>query len=166
MGNQSIASVMDTPVIPDNLEWLPVPVAGSEGLMLKVLRVDEEAGRAVLKARFAPGTVIPRHYHYCRAVAYTVSGSWDYDEGHFRTGDVAYENVGHNHQARSDEGSELFLVFDTDCGLLLDNFMEDGSAVRFGLSLLKQLEGATLEQYQAMDLTPHVQLVPAGQAAQ
>jgi hypothetical protein len=33
------AAAIENPMITDNLEWFAVPVAGADGLMLKVLRV-------------------------------------------------------------------------------------------------------------------------------
>lgn len=153
-------------IVREPVGWVPFGLPESEGVFVKIYRVDEAAGRAVLKARFEPGASAPRHYHFCRAVAYTLSGHWEYDEGDFRSGDVAVEGVGNNHQPSSDEGTEMMLVFDTDNGLLLDNYLSDGSVIRIGMSLLKAMLGKTAEQLQEFDPMPHISFFANAEAAE
>lgn len=63
---------------------------GSDDLM-KVLHVDEELGQVVFVQRFGRDTTHMRHTHHCTAVAYTLSGCWEYDGDKFPTGVVAFE---------------------------------------------------------------------------
>lgn len=149
-----------SPVVVDNFSWLPLTLPESEGVFIKVLRVVEAEGRAVVKVKMAPGTSAPKHFHFCRAVAYTIEGSWDYDEGGFSAGDVAVEPEGNLHQATSQLGTEMLLVFDTDYedGRLLDNYMSDGSVIRIGLPLLKQLEQKELQEIVDFDPFPFIDI--------
>ena len=136
--------------------WIPFGLPESEGVFMKIYRADEETGRAVIKVKFEPGASAPRHYHFCTAVAHTLSGHWEYDEGDFWPGDTAIEPIGNNHQPSSDQGTEMLLVFDTDNGLLLDNYLSDGSVIRIGLSLLQAMEGKTTEDLANFDPLPHL----------
>lgn len=149
-----------SPVVVDNFDWLPLALPESEGIFIKVLRVDAASGRAVLKIKMAPDSAAPKHYHFCRAVAYTISGSWDYDEGGFQAGDVAVEPIGNFHQATSTNGTEMMLVFDThfEDGRLLDNYMSDGSVVRIGIQLLQQLEAKNLADMVDFNPMPYIQI--------
>ncbi|MCZ6831497.1 MAG: cupin domain-containing protein, partial [Gammaproteobacteria bacterium] len=78
----------------ENQEYLSLPLPGAEGVFAKVLKVDEARDRVVVKIRFEAGSRLPRHIHHCRAVAYTMSGEWAYDEGSFKPGDTAFELEG------------------------------------------------------------------------
>lgn len=149
-----------SPVVVDTFSWLPLTLPESEGVFIKVLRVVEAEGRAVVKVKMAPGSSAPKHFHFCRAVAYTIAGSWDYDEGGFNAGDVAVEPEGNLHQATSDAGTEMLLVFDTsyEDGRLLDNYMSDGSVIRIGLDLLKQLEHKAPEDIVDFDALPFIDI--------
>ena len=86
-------------------EWLRIPLPGAEGVSVKVLKADEEMDRVVVKIRFSPGSRMPRHVHYCRAIAYTISGEWAYDEGAFGPGETAWEDEGNDHTPWSDKGA-------------------------------------------------------------
>ena len=81
----------------------------------------------MLKVRFAPGARMPRHQHHGRAIAYTISGQWAYDEGSFAPGDLAYEMFGNDHVPYSDAGTEMFITFMSDNGEFLDNDLPDGA---------------------------------------
>ncbi len=56
-------------------DYLPIPLPGSEGVYVKVLKADEKTDRVVVKIKFDPGSRMPRHIHHCRAIAYTISDS-------------------------------------------------------------------------------------------
>lgn len=153
-------------IVREPKHWVPFGLPESEGVFMKIYRVDEAAGRAVIKVRFEAGASAPRHYHFCTAVAYTLSGHWEYDEGDFWPGDVAVEPVGNNHQPSSDQGTEMMLVFDTDNGLLLDNYLTDGSVIRIGLSLLQAMNGKTTEDLAGFDPMPHITFFESAEAAE
>jgi hypothetical protein len=143
-----------------NQDYLPIPLAGAEGVYVKVLKADEEMDRVVVKIKFDPGTRMPRHIHHCRAVAYTVSGQWEYDEGAFAPGESAWEDEGNDHTPWSDEGAELFIVFDGKNGRYLDNIMPDGSIVKLDMPLLKALEGLSLAEAAQLDIHSLIEVVP------
>lgn len=143
-----------------NQDYLPIPLAGAEGVYVKVLKADEEMDRVVVKIKFDPGTRMPRHIHHCRAVAYTISGQWEYDEGAFVPGESAWEDEGNDHTPWSDEGAELFIVFDGKNGRYLDNIMPDGSIVKLDMPLLKALEGLSLAEAAQLDILSLVEVVP------
>ena len=92
MINESMSIIRD-----ENQEWLRIPLPGAEGVLAKVLKVDEAMDRVLVKIRFAPNSRMPRHSHHCRAIAYTISGEWAYDEGAFKAGETAFEDLGNDH---------------------------------------------------------------------
>ncbi|WP_432722693.1 cupin domain-containing protein [Jeongeupia wiesaeckerbachi] len=154
-------AILPTTIIRDEFDWLPVPLPGAEGVSFKVLKADTETKQVVLRARFSPGSRMPRHFHFCRAVAYTLSGEWSYDEGHFKAGDMAYEVEGNTHTPWSDEGAELLLVFRSDQEAFLDNYLADGSAtIRLGMKFFVAYEGKSLAEAAMIDLHSLIELLP------
>ena len=147
-------------IIAQPKDWLPLTVPGAEGVSVKVLKADEGKNRVVIMAKFAPGSRMPYHVHHCSAVAYTLSGSWDYDEGHFETGDVAYESIGNAHVPWSDEGTEMVIVFDSPTGQYLDNVLPDGTVVHMGMPLFKALECIGLETYHTLNIFALIDILP------
>ena len=147
-------------IVTEPRDWLPLALPGTEGVSIKVYKVDEVNRTVVLKVGFAPGARMPRHQHHCRAIAYTISGQWAYDEGSFAPGDLAYEMFGNDHVPYSDAGTEMFITFMSDNGEFLDNDLPDGSTLHLGLPWFKALEGVTLEQYQKIDQMAFVQFYP------
>jgi hypothetical protein len=142
-------------------DWLPLVLPGTEGVSVKIYKVDERNRTIVLKARFAPGSRMPRHQHHCRAIAYTISGEWAYDEGAFKAGDLAYELFGNDHVPFSETGTEMLITFVSDTDQFLDNELPDGNTLHLGLRWFKALEGITLEQYQKVDQMSLVEIHPA-----
>jgi quercetin dioxygenase-like cupin family protein len=51
-----------------------------EGQHVQLLQVDLDHGLWIVRARFEPGTTIPRHLHTGSVFAFTISGSWHYLE--------------------------------------------------------------------------------------
>lgn len=143
-----------------NQEYVRIPLPGAEGVSVKVLKADQDMDRATLMIRFEPGSSMPRHNHHCRAMAYTVSGSWAYDEGSFGPGDVAWEVEGNDHTPYSDEGSELFLVFDGKNGRYLDNILPDGTVVQLDMPFLKAYEGVTQAEADQINVETLVEIIP------
>lgn len=141
-------------------DYLPIPLPGSEGVFVKVLKADEKMDRVVVKIKFNPGTRMPRHIHYCRAVAYTISGNWEYDEGAFSAGESAWEDEGNDHTPWSDEGAELFIVFDGKNGRYLDNILPDGTIVKLDMPFLKAFEGLSLAEAAQVDVHSLVEIIP------
>jgi hypothetical protein len=155
MINESMSIIRD-----GEQDYLPIPLPGSEGVHVKVLKADVEMDRVVVKIKFDPGTRMPRHIHHCRAIAYTISGSWAYDEGSFIPGETAWEDEGNDHTPWSDEGAELFIVFDGKDGRYLDNFLEDGTVVKLDMLFLKAFEGLSREEAAKVDVLSLVEIIP------
>lgn len=75
---------------PSGLDAIPVAMhVGDEqcpwvdigdGSLLKVVRVRISEGLWIIKNRFAPGAKVQRHKHTGQVLAFTLSGSWKYDE--------------------------------------------------------------------------------------
>jgi hypothetical protein len=124
------------------------------------LKADEEMDRVVVKIKFDAGSRMPRHYHYCRAIAYTISGNWAYDEGSFSPGESAWEDEGNDHTPWSDEGAELFIVFDGKEGRYLDNILPDGTIVKLDMPFFKAFEGLTLAEAAQVDAQSLVEISP------
>jgi 2,4'-dihydroxyacetophenone dioxygenase len=55
-------------------------VDAGDGVQLKVVQVDLEQGLWVIRNRFAPGVVVPKHKHTGAVYAFTLSGAWKYAE--------------------------------------------------------------------------------------
>ncbi|MEH6517572.1 MAG: cupin domain-containing protein [Halioglobus sp.] len=155
MINESMSIIRD-----GKQDYLPIPLPGSEGVYVKVLKADVEMDRVVVKIKFDRGTRMPRHIHHCRAIAYTISGSWAYDEGSFIAGETAWEDEGNDHTPWSDEGAELFIVFDGKDGRYLDNFLEDGTVIKLDMPFLKAFEGLSLEEAAKVDVLSLVEIIP------
>jgi len=156
MINESMSIIRDA-----SQEWLRIPLPGAEGVSVKVLKADQAMDRVVVKIRFEPGSSMPRHIHHCRAVAYTISGHWAYDEGSFEPGETAWEDEGNDHTPWSDEGAELFIVFDGKNGRYLDNILPDGTVIKLDMPFLKAFEGLTQAEADQVDLASLVEIVPA-----
>lgn len=147
-------------------EYVSIPLPGAEGVAVKVLKVDEDMDRATLMIRFAPGSSMPRHIHHCRAMAYTVSGGWAYDEGSFGPGDIAWEDAGNDHTPYSDEGAELFLVFDGLNGRYLDNILPCGTVIQLDMPFLKAYEGVSQAEADEINVEELVTIIaPTAQAS-
>src|ERR687897_358604 len=89
--------------------WLPVPGVPKGEAQIKVLNVDEDLKKVVFKFRFSPGCELVPHTHHCHAVAYTISGEWEYEGLKLPVGAVAYEPVASKHTPSSDPGAELIV---------------------------------------------------------
>ncbi len=143
----------------DHQDYIASPFPDTDGVFFKVLKADELNNRVVMKFKFGANTALPRHIHHCRAVAYTISGEWEYDEGDFQQGHVAYEGVGNDHTPSSKTGAELFLFFDSDNGLFLDNILPCGTVIRLGMPFFKAFEGASQAKAATLDLEQLVEFI-------
>ncbi|WP_193164773.1 cupin domain-containing protein [Microbulbifer hainanensis] len=131
-------------------EYLTIPLPGVVGIETKILKVDASINRVVVMQRFAPGGYAPPHYHHCTAVGYTIFGEWEYDEGHFDTGDVAWEKVGNFHTPSSRTGTEMIIVLDSTDGRMLDNYLDDGTVLRLTIGAYQNLLGKTQAEVDGM----------------
>jgi quercetin dioxygenase-like cupin family protein len=101
----------------------------SEGVHVKPLRLDLEAGTWVVLARFSPGAQVPLHYHTGVAEVYTMSGSWhylEYPDQPQTAGSYMYEPAGSVHTFVCPEtNTEDTVLFIRVEGANI-NFTEDG----------------------------------------
>ena len=137
----------------DELPWLPYAMIPNS--KFKILKVEEATNTVVLRFSMAPHTVTPRHAHHCLAMAYTLSGTWYYDNLTFRRGDLAFENELAPHQPITrEEPAELLTTFIGGRGndRLLEEFPDEGAPYVLTTRFFKALEGITPEQLAALDL--------------
>jgi 2,4'-dihydroxyacetophenone dioxygenase len=98
----------DVPILRDTL---------GPGIDVQPLFIDEEQGVWVIKAFFAPGITLPRHFHTGQVFAYTLKGQWNYVEYPDQpqtAGSFLYEPGSSTHQfqtpATNKETTEAFFV--------------------------------------------------------
>lgn len=128
-------------------EYIPFgPIPGAE---FKVIVADEVLNRVIFKFRFAPGTVLPPHTHDCQAIAYTLSGEWEYEGLRLPAESVAYEPIGSTHTPSSETGAEIVVTLISDSDRFIVNHMPDGSELLFDMAFFKAFEGVTREQAEA-----------------
>ena len=142
----------------DGLEYIPFNLPATKEVHFKVLKADPENKRAVVKIKFGTNAAMPRHYHHCRAFAYTLSGEWEYDNGSFRSGDIAYESLGEEHTPTSTCGAEMIILFDSDTDDFLDNFLPDGTVVTLGIKFMTAMERISLAEAAQIDLLSLVKI--------
>jgi quercetin dioxygenase-like cupin family protein len=126
--------------------WLPLPGIPKGEAWVKVIHADEELGKVVFKFRFGPGCELAPHTHKCHAIAYTISGEWEYEGLKLPAGAIAYEPVESVHTPSSGPGAELVVVLSSDTDQFLINHMPDGTDIPFDIGFFRQLEGMTPEQ--------------------
>jgi quercetin dioxygenase-like cupin family protein len=120
--------------------WIPLPnIPKGEG-WLKVIHTDEERGVVIFKFRFSPGCELLPHTHRCHAIAYTISGEWEYEGLELPAGAVAYEPVHSSHTPSSGPGAELAVTLTSETDEFLVNHMPDGSEWPFDMEMFQRLE--------------------------
>lgn len=93
----------------EDLPWAEL----APGIEMKVLRTGAGSDRYTLMNRFAAGTVLPKHYHHGEVHAFTVAGSWGYQEYDWiaTAGDYIFEPAGSIHTLMvPDDASEPAVV--------------------------------------------------------
>src|ERR671937_2087712 len=126
--------------------WIPIPnIPKGEGL-IKVIHADPERNVVVFKFRFSPGCELVPHTHRCHAIAYTISGEWEYEGLRLPQGAIAYEPVESVHTPSSGPGAELVVVLSSETDQFLVNHMPDGSDWVFDMAFFQQLDGITVEE--------------------
>lgn len=121
-GSDADTSVCHT----DELPWAEL----APGIEMKVLRTGAGTDRYTLMNRFAPGTVLPKHYHHGEVHAWTIEGTWGYLEYDWTAsaGDYIYEPSGSIHTLAVPEDSPgpATIQFVIEKGL--DFLDDDGNA--------------------------------------
>lgn len=129
----------------EDREWIPVPLIPRGEAWMKVIHADEELGKVIFKFRFSPDCELPPHTHRCHAIAYTISGEWEYEGLTLPEGAVAYEPVDSTHTPSSKPGAELVVILSSDTDQFLINHMPDGTDIPFDMGFFKTLEGLDAE---------------------
>jgi quercetin dioxygenase-like cupin family protein len=92
------------------LPWIPFL---SEGIHLKLCKVNRSTGEAAFLIRAEPGAALARHYYHGVVAAYTISGRWRHrDAGWIAgAGDVVVEPAGttHVYEAVGPQPAESFV---------------------------------------------------------
>jgi quercetin dioxygenase-like cupin family protein len=126
--------------------WISIPnIPKGEG-WIKVIHADEERNVVTFKFRFSEGCELVPHTHKCHAVAYTISGEWEYEGLKLPEGAIAYEPVDSTHTPISAPGAELFVILTSQSDQFLINHMPDGSEWVFDMGFFKQLEAVESEE--------------------
>ncbi len=110
----------------DELPWAEL----APGIEMKVLRTGVGTDRYTLMNRFAPGTVLPKHYHHGEVHAWTIAGTWGYLEYDWSAtaGDYIYEPSGSVHTLAVPEDSAEPAVIQFVIEKGLDFLDDDGNA--------------------------------------
>jgi quercetin dioxygenase-like cupin family protein len=131
-------------------DWIPIP--NVPGANIKVIVADEELNQVVFKFRFEPGTTLPSHTHKCHAIAYTISGEWEYEGLKLPEGAIAYEPVESVHTPSSEPGAELVVFLNSKDDQFLINHMPDGTDVPMDMAFFKTLQGISLEDAAKLEI--------------
>jgi quercetin dioxygenase-like cupin family protein len=123
-------------------DWIEVPHIPKGKAWLKVIHADPELNKVVFKFRFSPGCELPAHTHRCHAIAYTISGEWEYEGLTLPEGAIAYEPVESVHAPTSGPGAELVVVLDSDDDQFLINHLPDGTDVPFDMAFFQAVLNA------------------------
>jgi len=129
----------------DDREWIPIPLIPKGEAWMKVIHVDTELGNVIFKFRFSPGCELTPHTHRCHAIAYTISGEWEYEGLKLKEGAVAYEPVASTHTPSSGPGAELVVFLHSEEDRFIVNHMADGSDIEFDTGFFQAMEGITAE---------------------
>ena len=111
------ASPLDTKAVP----WATF----FPGIEVKLLRASPANASYTLLARFAPGTILPKHRHFGEVQAYTLQGRWHYQEYDWfaGAGSLVYEQPGATHTLHvpEDGGEPAVILFMVTGGMALLN---------------------------------------------
>jgi anti-sigma factor ChrR (cupin superfamily) len=97
-----------TYVRPQDMEWKP---SQFEGIEIKVLYENKEAGEMTCLLRWQPGTTLPFHKHPEIEQSYVISGSFSDHDGICRAGEYVWRLPGSMHETYSAEGCVILAVY-------------------------------------------------------
>lgn len=106
INHQDALLTLSTSEIPVVKDFLP-------GVDLWPLFLDTENGTWVVRAKFAPDTTLPKHFHTGSVHFYTLSGSWhylEYPDQPQTEGSYLYEPGGSIHTLHSPDGADGFII--------------------------------------------------------
>lgn len=102
----------------EKLEWKPTQV---EGIDMKILMQDKEAGLLTALFRWEPGTRLPLHEHVEVEQTYVLQGSIVDEEGEVAEGNYVWRPKGNRHVATAPNGA-LVLSFFLKPNVFIDDF--------------------------------------------
>ncbi len=112
-----------------NTSELPVIKDALPGVDIWPLFLDSENGTWVIRAKFQPNVILPKHFHTGTVHFYTTAGSWwyvEYPDQPQTAGSYLYEPGGSVHTFQSgEEGTDGFMVI-SGCNV---NFDDDGNFI-------------------------------------
>lgn len=97
-----------TYVKPQDMDWRP---SQFEGIDIKVLYEDREAGELTCLLRWQPGTTLPFHKHPEIEQSYVISGSFSDHDGIARAGEYVWRQAGSMHETHSAEGCVILAIY-------------------------------------------------------
>lgn len=132
---QALSRIVDSNKKP----WISLP--GSDA-RVKMLAVDEINNNVMMIIKMPEGTSYPNHIHHCIAIAYTLEGVWEYEEGVLTPGVIAYEPDQSAHAPKvGPGGATVFVVLDGKSEHFIDFLREDGSVgLRQDMEYFRTLE--------------------------
>jgi anti-sigma factor ChrR (cupin superfamily) len=95
-------------VKPQEIEWRP---SQFEGIDIKVLYEDKEAGEMTCLLRWKAGATLPFHKHPELEQSWVIEGSFSDHDGICRAGEFVYRKPGSMHETHSAEGCILLAIY-------------------------------------------------------
>jgi len=93
-----------------SVEWRPLDEPGVSGVLVKVLRYDEAAGRApTILLKFEAGAAYPAHRHPGGEEILVLEGDVTLGPDHLEAGDYLYTAPGNVHAVHSKGGCVLLV---------------------------------------------------------
>ena len=93
---------------PQDMEWRP---SQFEGVQIKVLYENKEAGELTCLLKWAPGSTLPLHKHPEIEQSWVLEGSFSDHEGICRAGEYVYRKPSSMHETHSAEGCTLLAIY-------------------------------------------------------
>ncbi len=129
----------------DDRPWLPMDGEGEN--YMKIVNVDEVNKQVTMIVKFAPNAIYPSHLHRAGAVAYTLEGEWEYEEGTLPVGSWAFEPPGTEHlPVVSEKGATILAVLTSADDRFVEVPLPDGGVLVQDLAYFKRLYNMTPEQ--------------------
>ena len=118
---------------------------------MKILHVDEAAQQVVFVQRFSADTRHHKHTHHCTAIAYTLSGTWVYDETEIPVGTLAYEPLSSTHTPMTTNGNVadvlVILTAINKDGRFLELHGEDGHNFELTRDVFKLMNSMSPDEF-------------------
>ena len=107
-GNLKPTPHASTYVKPDAMAWKP---SQFEGVEIKVLYENKDAGEMTCLLRWQPGTTLPFHKHPEIEQSWVISGSFSDHDGIARAGEYVWRTPGSMHETHSAEGCVILAIY-------------------------------------------------------